>query len=377
MTLLFAIINLMKYSMIYILLTTYMFSLELNTCKHLLNRTALGITHTELVSCQKEKSYEKVIKNLVYKKSIPPPYVHILSRIVKKPAKKLNVEQRKKFRKSLQVKKRALQIWWFENLLTTKDPFLEKMVLFWSNHFVSSLQKVRQSSAIYEQNRLFRKHALGNYAELLHAIVENPAMILYLDNRSNKKTHPNENLARELLELFTMGEGKYTERDIKELARSLTGYSANKNLKFYLRKKVHDNGIKTFFGERGNFDAHDMINIILKQDATSEFIVKKLWLEFVDYELNEIEVKRLAKLFKGHNYEIKPLMVEMLNSPYFRSSSQRGQMIKSPIELIVGTLRSFNAINFDTRIALKYLNRLGQSPLNPPNVKGWIGGRDG
>ncbi len=369
---LYCVMNFMKLLVLLSLVVTSLFSLDFNSCKHLLNRTSLGITHEELASCQKEKSYENAVKTLVYKKNIYPPYVKSLSQLVKKPSKKLNTQQRKEFRQALRKQQNELKIWWFKNLLTTKDPFLEKMVLFWSNHFTSSLKKVRQPSLIYQQNILFRKYALGSYAQLLHAIVEDPAMLIYLDNRANKKIHPNENLARELLELFTMGEGNYSEKDIKELARSLSGYSVDKQLKFRFKKNIHDNDVKILFGKSGNFNVHDMIDIILQQDATSEFIVKKLWLEFVSYELNEQEIKRLAKLFKNNNYEMKPLMVEMLNSSYFKLD--KGQMIKSPIELIAGTLRSFKSVNFDMKIALRYLNRLGQNPLNPPNVKGWVGG---
>jgi uncharacterized protein (DUF1800 family) len=228
---------------------------------------------------------------------------------------------------------------------------------------------------MYEQNRLFRKHALGNFKEFLHEVIRDPAMIIYLDNRNNNKTHPNENLARELLELFTMGEGHYSEKDIKELARGLTGYTLNKNLEFTFRKKAHDSDKKIFFGETGNFDADAMIEIILRQEATSIYIVTKFYKEFVSYTPNKQEIQRLAKLFQKNNYELKPLMFAILTSDEFINEKNRATMIKSPVELVVGTLRSLNYKSFDAKLGLKYTQKLRQNILNPPNVKGWSGGK--
>ena len=270
----------------------------------------------------------------------------------------------------------TLKEWWFRKMLKTDDPFLEYMVLFWHNHFTSSLKKVGQASLMYTQNKLFRKHALGNFSELLHAIIENPAMIIYLDNRGNKKGHPNENLARELLELFTMGEGNYNEREIKALARALTGYSVDKDLNFRFKKRIHDNDKKVIFGQEGNFDAHSIIDIILQNEVTSIFIVRKLWLTFIGDKPEVIEVERLAKFFRHNNYELKPLMLELLTSSYFTNISTRGTMIKSPIELIVGTLRSFDYNDFDTKTGVQFCRRLGQDLFDPPNVKGWSGGKN-
>ena len=260
-------------------------------------------------------------------------------------------------------------------MLSTEQPFQEKMLLFWHNHFTSSQQKVKQPKLMYDQNQLFRKYALGNFKELLHAIVRDPAMLLYLDNRNNNKTHPNENLARELLELFTMGEGHYSEKDIKELARGLTGYTLNKNFEFIFRKKLHDFENKTFLGQEGKFDADAMIDIILEHEATAVYIVTKLYKEFVSYTPNKQEILRLAKLFQENNYELKPLMFAMLTSNDFIDEKNRATMIKSPIELVVGTLRSLNYRSFDAKLGLKYTQKLSQNLLNPPNVKGWSGGK--
>ena len=351
---------------------------ETSLCIHLLNRTSFGVDTKGLSACLKDQSYDASISRIL---TFPPTLDNHekpdFAKNIIKPSKKhkeLNAAERMAFRKMRKESQMAMKKWWMHKLLTTQTPFEEKMVLFWHNHFTSSLKKVKQPALMYQQNQLFRNHALGNFSDLLHAIVEDPAMLIYLDNRGNKKGHPNENLARELLELFTMGEGNYNEQDIKVLARSLTGYSVDKDLNFRFKKRIHDNGEKEIFGKRGNFNAHDIISIILEQPATSRLIVKKLWLEFIGSTPDPVEVERLALFFSKNNYEIKPLLQGMFLSKSFMSPSNYGTMIKSPIELIVGTLRSFDYRDFDPKIALQYSKRLGQDLLDPPNVKGWTGG---
>ena len=357
----------------------FLWSTEFSKCKHLLNRTMFGVDKTHLNSCLQSKNYEDFVHTLIYKTS----RVHTINNSVYIPKilpsrkiRDLNINERKQYLKKRRESYMTLKEWWFRKMLKTDDPFLEYMVLFWHNHFTSSLKKVGQSSLMYTQNKLFRKHALGNFSELLHAIIENPAMIIYLDNRGNKKGHPNENLARELLELFTMGEGNYNEREIKALARALTGYSVDKDLNFRFKKRIHDNDKKVIFGQEGNFDAHSIIDIILQNEVTSIFIVRKLWLTFIGDKPEVIEVERLAKFFRHNNYELKPLMLELLTSSYFTNISTRGTMIKSPIELIVGTLRSFDYNDFDTKTGVQFCRRLGQDLFDPPNVKGWSGGKN-
>jgi uncharacterized protein (DUF1800 family) len=377
-----------KYLKIKKLLTLYILTFTLSTateffeCIHLLNRTSIGIGSKELNSCIEDKNYEVTLKklfitssknqNILYKKP------NFAKKIIKpyKKMKLLNSEERKLFRKNLNRQKKNMKIWWMKKLLTTQTPFKEKMVLFWHNHFTSSLQKVRQPALIYKQNQLFRKYALGNFRDLLHQIIEDPAMLIYLDNRGNRKKHPNENFARELLELFTLGEGNYNEKDIKALAKALTGYSINKDMNFRFKKNIHDKSKKRFLGHYDNYNAHQLIDIILEQKATSLFIVTKLWKTFIRYDIDNIEVHRLAKVFRKNNYELKPLMMEILNSKFFRNSKNKGTMFKSPIEFIVGTLRTFKYLDFNPKIALKYSKRLGQNLLDPPNVKGWTGGKN-
>ncbi len=372
---------LMSLKLIFLFLSfhIYLFATEASQCIHLLNRTSFGVDQQHLTSCLEKNSYEDTVKELIYKPGkIGKEEKPLCAQKLLKPPRKmrdLNSAERKVFRQKRRENMMALKIWWFEKMLKTDDPFLERMTLFWHNHFTSSLKKVKQSALMYRQNQLFRKYALGNFSELLHAIIEDPAMLIYLDNRANKKGHPNENLAREFLELFSLGEGNYSEDDIKELARALTGYSVDKELKFRFKKRVHDKNKKEIFGQSGNFDAHEMIDIILQQKATSLFIVEKLWSAFIGYDPNPKEVQRLAQIFRENSYELKPLMQALLTSVYFTDPSVRGTMIKSPIELIVGTLRSFNYYGFDPKTGVQYARRLGQDLFDPPNVKGWRGGK--
>lgn len=370
----------MKVFVFLLLVQSSLWSTPFTACKHLLNRTMFNVDKTHLNTCLESKNYESFVKTVLWQERIDKSiqsstYQPALIRPTRK-LKDLNVNERKAFQKKRRASYIALKKWWFAKMLKTNDPFLETMVLFWHKHFTSSLRKVGQASLLYQQNQLFRKHALGNFSELLHAIIEDPAMLIYLDNRANRKSHPNENFARELLELFTMGEGSYSERDIQEFARALTGYSVDKDLKFRFKKRIHDNGKKIFLGQKGNFDAHAIINIILENEATSIFIVKKLWLTFIDYTPDMKEVQRLAKIFRQNNYEIKPLMQALLTSTYFTDISTRGTMIKSPIGLIVGTLRSFDYEDFDARTGIRFCRRLGQDLFDPPNVKGWPGGKN-
>ena len=356
----------------------YLLATEDSQCIHLLHRTAFGVDKQHLSSCLEYNSYEDVVNDMIYKpreikNEIKPQCAQKLLRPPRK-MRDLNTTERKDFRQKRRASYMALKIWWFDKMLKTDDPFLEQMVLFWHNHFTSSLRKVGQSALMYRQNQLFRKYALGNFSELLHAIIEDPAMLIYLDNRANKKGHPNENLARELLELFSLGEGNYSEDDIKAFARALTGYSIDKEMEFRFKKRLHDKGKKEIFGQSGHFDAHEMIDIILQQEATSIFIVEKLWSAFIGYDPDPKEVQRLAQIFRKNHYELKPLMQALLTSSYFTDPSIRGTMIKSPIELIIGALRSFDYIEFDPKTGVQYARRLGQDLLDPPNVKGWSGG---
>jgi len=291
------------------------------------------------------------------------------------PRRELTAEERMAQNRQYQERGQELKAWWLEEMRVTPNPLAERMTLFWHKHFTSSLDKVRIPQGMYRQNVTLRHHALGNFSDLLFDIAHDPAMLVYLDGARNVAGKPNENFAREVMELFTLGEGHYSENDIREAARAFTGWGVDMDFgEFIYRRNLHDDGVKTFLGRSGRFDGDDILRIILDQAQTSEFIVGKLWLEFISPTPDPVEVRRLAKLFRTQRYEIKSLLLAMFTTPAFHAAETRGQLVKSPVELIIGTLREFNLQPRDWQPFLNTARQMGQDLLNPPNVKGWPGG---
>ncbi|MGE0152407.1 MAG: DUF1800 family protein [Reyranellaceae bacterium] len=265
--------------------------------------------------------------------------------------------------------------WWYREMLTTTSPFTERMVLFWHNHFTSSVQKARYVPALIRQNELFRREAAGNYGRLLREVARDPAMLLYLDGATSRKDRPNENFARELLELFTVGEGQYSERDIKEAARAFTGWSIDRDTGAHrVYAVLHDEGAKTFLGRSGNLDGDDIVAAVLAHPRTAERLVEKLWREFVSPHPDPAEIGRLAAILRDGDYEMKPLLRALFASAAFRDPANRGTLFKSPVELTVGTLRLLQLPIDDTQKLVRAGRLLGQDLFDPPNVKGWAGG---
>jgi uncharacterized protein (DUF1800 family) len=285
-------------------------------------------------------------------------------------------EERQKIQRREQVE-RALELraWWTAEMLSTPSPLTEKMTLFWHNHFATSQQKVRIATLMYRQNAMLRKYALGNFGAMLRDVSKDPAMLIYLDGAQNRKGMPNENFAREVMELFTLGEGSYSEQDIKEVARAFSGWSIDLDAgEFRFRRAQHDDGEKVIFGNRGKFNGDDVVTLLLKHEKTAEFIVGKLWLEFVAPEINQAEVKRIAKEFRDGSYEIKPVLRTLLLSAEFWAPNHRAVLVKSPVELVVGSLRQFRFEVEDPAPFAVIMRQLGQDLFGPPNVKGWPGG---
>jgi uncharacterized protein (DUF1800 family) len=268
-----------------------------------------------------------------------------------------------------------LRDWWFREMLNTPSPLTEKMTLFWHNHFATSQQKVRFGGYIYRQNILLRRNALGNFGNLLHEMARDPAMLIYLDGANSRKEQPNENFAREVMELFTLGEGNYSEKDIKEVARAFTGWSLDRETgQFKFRRSIHDYSNKTIFGKTGNFEGDQVLDLILARPETAQFITRKLWREFVSPEPDEKEVKRMAAIFQESGYNIGKLMRVMLSSDAFYAMDNRATLIKSPVEFVVGTLKTFEIEAPSLRPFVLSAAMLGQNVFAPPNVRGWPGG---
>jgi uncharacterized protein (DUF1800 family) len=239
---------------------------------------------------------------------------------------------------------------------------------------VSELTTVKYPQYMYIQNDLFRKHAFGNLIVFVKAVNIDPAMLKYLDGRLNKRQKPNENYARELLELFTMGIGNYTETDIAEAARALTGWRLDGlGSKFVLSR--FDSGEKTFLGQKGNFSHNDIVDIIFQQDATAKWFCSKLYKEFIHYEINQVYVDELAALLRASNYQIKPVLSALLKSQYFHSIDIRGAAIKSPVHFLLSSLKQFSIARPDYNYIRLVSADLQQELFDPPDVRGWEGQR--
>ncbi|MEQ9409517.1 MAG: DUF1800 domain-containing protein, partial [Fuerstiella sp.] len=268
-----------------------------------------------------------------------------------------------------------LSAWWAYRMLSTPAQLLEKLTLFWHGHFATSAAKVEDAELVYTQNKLLRKYALGDFSALLLEISRDPAMLVYLDSATNRKAHPNENYAREIMELFCLGEGNYSEADIRELARCFTGWEI-KRKKFRFNRYQHDSGRKTILGETGDFGGEDAVQIVLQQTAAPMFIARKL-VKFLVMDEPDPAPELLAPLaqeLRDHDLQIAPLVRRILTSNLFYSHHSIGRKVRSPVELGIGFLRSLEGSTNSYELAAA-LQRLGQGLFYPPSVKGWDGGR--
>ncbi len=266
-----------------------------------------------------------------------------------------------------------LKAWWLHRMHHSSHPLVEKLTLFWHNHFATSITKVRSAAVMAAQNDLCRREALGSFPALLHGMSKDAAMVAWLDGNANRRRHANENFARELLELFALGEGHYTEKDIKEAARAFTGWHVRDD-KFWFNRGQHDEGIKTLFGKSGNLDGGDVVNLCLAQPACPRFLAKKLLTAFVLPRPSEAAVAALAERVRELDFTMSRVMSELFSSELFFSREARGSLIKSPVDLVLGALRALDGEPTLPAVQ-RLLALLGQDVFAPPTVKGWEGGR--
>ncbi len=290
------------------------------------------------------------------------------------PMKKadLSQDQKQRIRKQSVMDVNKLNLRWLDEMALSSAQLLEKMSLFWHGHFASKTVNI-----IYDQDLLnvIRENALGNFRDLLFGVSKSASIIQFLNNNQNKKSHPNENFARELMELFTIGRGHYTETDVKESARAFTGWGANAQGGFDFRPRQHDDGVKSFFGKTGNLSGEDILDILLSQKQTAYFITKKIYRFFVNDEADEKIVNELAAAFFQSQYDIRALLISIFTSDWFYDPKNIGSQIKSPVLWLVGIRRQLpmDIQNPEVQILLERL--LGQVLFFPPNVAGWPGGR--
>jgi uncharacterized protein (DUF1800 family) len=298
-----------------------------------------------------------------------------------KEVRKLPEVERKEKRKELirtRVRQsRELKSWWLDRMIHSPRPLEEKMTLFWHGHFVSSATKVKNGRLLWQQQELFRKLGNKNFQDLAVAIGRDPAMLIYLDGNDSKKSAPNENYARELMELFTLGEGHYTEEDIQEAARAFTGWKVRRlseEANFY--KFAHDDGRKQFLGQAGKFNDEDIVEIILQDPRCGQFIGAKLWKFFASDIPNEPMAAYIGRTLKQNNYEMAPVLERLFTSREFYSPDIIGKNIKSPADWLAGMVRSLPLHHFPEKLGPQILKQMGQDLFDPPSVKGWDGGRN-
>ncbi|WPO89814.1 DUF1800 family protein [Chryseobacterium sp. HR92] len=281
-------------------------------------------------------------------------------------------EKKKEMQRINREQNNELNLNFLNTIVNSTEQMREKMAFFWHGHFASRVQNPRFNKQLLNT---IRKNALGNFKDLLFEVSQSPAMLNFLNNQQNKKDHPNENFAREVMELFTMGRGNYTEKDVREGARAFTRWSYDKEGNFKERRNLHDEGSKTFLGKTGNFDGSDVLNIILEQKATALFITTKIYKFFVNEKPDQDIVNKLSTSFYNSGYDIKKLMTDIFSSTWFYDQKNIGNRIKSPVELMAGIMRILPMHIQNPENLIVYQKLLGQMLLYPPNVAGWPNGK--
>lgn len=349
--------------------------------QHLLWRAGFGPAVYQLDDLAKT-SPQKLYRDLQRASSKKPEYLQAADNYLQglmlgiqeagRQQKEMSPEQKKEIRKRSRESIRNLNLYWMNEMVNSDAQLREKMAFFWHGHFAC-----RNLNIFFQQELLhiIRRNALGSFRDLLHEVSKTGAMLNFLNNNQNRKDHPNENFAREVMELFTMGRGNYTEDDVKEAARAFTGWGANAKGEFVFRKFQHDDGSKTVLGKTGDFDGDEVLEILLEQKQTAKFISQKIYRFFVNDMIDQPKVDWLADRFYKSGYDIGRLMEDIFTSDWFCEGKNIGCKIKSPIELLVGIQRML-PMKLENEEALLLLQRLlGQILFYPPNVAGWPGGK--
>jgi uncharacterized protein (DUF1800 family) len=354
-------------------------ALDAQDARHLLTRTGFGAEIAQVAALGplgRDAAVDRVLAATRTTPSVPPPAFLSGEWPNYRDMYALPQEQRDLFNQARRAEIQELKTWWLVEMIATPAPLTERMTLFWHNHFVSAFEASGHNThRMWNQNDLFRRESTGNFGTLLRAILSDPIMLRYLDASTNRKGRPNENLARELLELFTLGEGHYAETDIKEIARALTGLGVDRethwDFRFY--PGLHDTAPKSFLGAAGQ-DVNDVVRVLLAHPRTALYVAEKLWREFVSPQPDPAEVARIAGVLRGAGYDLKPALRALFLSDAFWDWRNRGSLIKAPVVLIAGLHRELGLPLVDPGALAVHARRLGQDLFEPPNVKGWPGG---
>ncbi|MEM1373111.1 MAG: DUF1800 domain-containing protein [Pseudomonadota bacterium] len=353
-------------------------ALTRDEARHLLQRTGFGSAPAEietLIGVPAEVAVRRILAGIAPVPSRPMPdwttgWIYPFD-----PIWTLSQTEQELFYANRYLEIEELAAWWLAEMVATPSPLTERLTLFWHDHFATSFDSEENSQWMARQNALFRAHAAGNFAALARGILRDPAMLTYLSNTENFAEAPNENLGREFLELFTLGEGNgYTETDVKEAARALTGHSVGDDGAYALFREDHDPGQKTILGQTGPMGADELAEVVLEDPSFGPYIVEKLWRAFISPEPEPAEVTRLTDVWKAADLELKPLLEALFLSDAFWAQDARGALVKSPVELLVGTLRSTGRAGLPMTEAVWITEELGQQLFFPPNVGGWQDG---
>lgn len=350
--------------------------------KHLLWRAGFGPA-VEQISDLTNYTPNQFYKALIKASSKKPEYIDVadnylkglvmgIDQVGKMQQKEIPEEQRKKIQQQNRQGVRNLNLFWLQEMVNSGAQLREKMSFFWHGHFAC-----RNLNVFYQQGLLdvIRRNALGNFRDLLHEVSRSAAMLFFLNNQQNRKDQPNENFAREVMELFTLGRGNYTEHDIKEAAKAFTGWGANLKGEFLFRRLQHDFGNKTVLGKTGNFDGDEILDILLEQKQTARFIAHKIYRFFVNDIIDAEKAEWLADRFYKSDYDISKLLEDIFTSDWFYDDKNIGCKIKSPVELLAGIQRML-PMKLENEEVLQLLQRLlGQMLFYPPSVAGWAGGK--
>jgi uncharacterized protein (DUF1800 family) len=330
----------------------------------------------QYVGLTREQAVDKVLAAAHTEASTPLP-AWVLEPVPTRDERKVWTQDQRQAEQRMRGQRyEELRAWWVREMLTTPSPLTERMTLFWHNHFTSGQDKVGYPQLMGQQNMLFRRDALGNFGELLHDVAKDPAMLQYLDGAGSRKGKPNENFAREVMELFTLGEGHYSQQDVSEAARAYTGWTLDPDTQGYVwRANLHDDGVKTVLGQGGPFDGDQVLDILLARPETATFVTTKLWREFLSDTPDPAQVAPIAARFRASHYDIKVALRGIFLSDAFWDDSNRGMLVKSPAEFVVGTLREFDIGYDNTAPFAGEIRTLGENLFYPPNVKGWPGGQ--
>ncbi len=346
--------------------------------EHLFNRAAFGITSEEIEDVLQHSLAEVVDELLSTRPATGEPwFAERAGDGQYRQMENLPEEERRRFRAQLRAADRQQMVdyasFWVDQMVNYEDPLRDRITLFWHGFFTTSSRDVRRSYEVIQQHQFLRSNALESYADMLHGIVRDPAMLYYLDNNSNRRGKPNENLARELMELFSLGEGNYTEKDVQEVARALTGYSANREGGFEFKRRQHDPGIKRILGERGRFDGDDVVRVLLEQEACAEWVAGRLihFLEGVEPEAGRL--REYAGLLRNEDYQLRPFLRQLFLDPAFYRDEVVGTRVLGPVDYVIGMTRRLD-LHPPARYLLLAAGDLGERLFEPPNVKGWEGG---